>query len=240
MLKRSAEETAKPEQKRSRPRSARKRNLPAEERRRELLEAALDIFSEKGMSITIQELADRVKVTQPLVHRYFRTRADLIEGIRQKIQFAHWDPGWRLRLKDRTRPLRERILEFYASYLPHIYSARWYRGFWYAALNDSTFAEVFLARVHEELLYSIIGEARHTFGYPSLECKPATPREIELVWGMHSTNVFIGIRRYVYHAPVSPDIATTVHDQMRAYLHIVPEVMEELMPKVGATPAIER
>jgi hypothetical protein len=57
---------------------------------------------------------------------------------------------------------------------------------------------------------------------------------------MHSTNVFIGIRRYVYHAPVSPDIATTVHDQMRAYLHIVPEVMEELMPKVGATPAIER
>jgi AcrR family transcriptional regulator len=240
MLKRHTEETDKSPKKRPRPKSARKRNLPAEERRRELLEAALDIFSEKGMSITIQALADRVKVTQPLVHRYFRTRADLIDGIRQKIQFAHWDPGWRVLLTDRSRPLSERIPEFYASYLPQIYSGRWYRGFWYAALHDSTFAEVFLARVHEEILLSIIGETRHTFGYPSLECKPATPREIELVWGMHSTNVFIGIRRYVYHTPVSPDIETTVNDQMRAYLHIVPEVMEELMPKAGAKRPIER
>jgi AcrR family transcriptional regulator len=240
MLKRQTEEPAKPEKKRSRPKSARKRNLPAEERRRELLEAALEIFSEKGMSITIQALADRVKVTQPLVHRYFRTRADLIDGIRKKIQFAHWDPGWRALLTDRSRPLAERLPEFYASYLPQIYSARWYRGFWYAALDDSTFAEVFLERVHEEILLSIIGEARHAFGYPSLECKPATPREIELVWGMHSTNVFIGIRRYVYHTPVSPDVATTVHDAMRAYLLIVPEVMEELMPSGRPKRAIER
>jgi AcrR family transcriptional regulator len=238
MLKGRTEETTKPAKKR--PRSARKRNLPAEERRRDLLEAALDIFSEKGMSITIQALADRVKVTQPLVHRYFRTRADLIDDIRKKIQFAHWDPGWRVLLTDRTRPLSQRIPEFYASYLPAIFSGRWYRGFWYAALHDSTFAEVFLARVHKEILLSIVDEARHTFGYPSLECKPATPREIELVWGMHSTHIFLGIRRYVYHAPVSPDVTTTVHDQMRAYLHIVPEVMEELMPSQRANRPIAR
>jgi AcrR family transcriptional regulator len=234
MLKRRRRETNDPAKRAPRPKSRRKRNLPAEERRRELLDAALDLFSEKGMGITIQALADRVSVTQPLVHRYFRTRADLIAGIWEKIQFAHWDPTWRELLTDRGRPLQERIPDFYARYLPHIYSARWYRGFWYAALSDPTFAQEFLARVHEELLLSIIGEARHKFGYPDLECLPATPREIELVWGMHSTNVFIGIRRYVYHTPVSPDLRTTVLDQTRAYLHIVPEVMEELMPSAQA------
>jgi AcrR family transcriptional regulator len=222
------------------PKSRSKRNLPAEERRRELLDAAVDIFSEKGMGITVQALADRVSVTQPLVHRYFRTRADLIADIREKIQFAHWDPAWREVLTDRSRPLCERIPDFYARYLPHIYSARWYRSFWYAALSDPTFAQEFLARVHEELLLSIIGEARFTFGYPALECRPAGPREIELVWGMHSTTVFLGIRRYVYHTPVSPDLQTTVVDQLRAYLHMVPEVMEELMPSARKRTVIER
>jgi hypothetical protein len=94
--------------------------------------------------------------------------------------------------------------------------------------------------VHEELLLSIIGEARFTFGYPSLECRQAAPREIELVWGMHSTTVFLGIRRYVYHTSVSPDLQTTVLDQMRAYLHTVPEVMEELMPSARKKTVLER
>jgi AcrR family transcriptional regulator len=235
-MKRRRRATNNPPARAARPKTRRKRNLPAEERRRELLDAALELFSEKGMSITIQALADRVNVTQPLVHRYFPTRADLIAGIREKIQFAHWDPAWREVLTDRSRPLRERILDFYDRYLPHIYSARWYRGFWYAALTDPGFAQEFLARVHEELLLSIIGEARHTFGYPDLASRPATPREIELVWGMHSTNVFIGIRRYVYLTEVSPDVRTTVFDQMRAYLHVVPEVMEELMPSMRSRP----
>jgi AcrR family transcriptional regulator len=239
MLKRQRRETNNPAKRAPRPKSRGKRNLPAAERRRELLDAALDIFSEKGMGITIQALADRVSVTQPLVHRYFRTRADLIAGICEKIQFAHWDPTWREVLTDRSRPLRERIPDFYARYLPHIYSARWYRSFWYAALSDPAFAQEFLARVHEELLLSIIGEARFKFGYPALECQPAGPREIELVWGMHSTTVFLGIRRYVYHTPVSPDVLTTVLDQMRAYLHIVPQVMEELMPSAREKPVIE-
>jgi AcrR family transcriptional regulator len=235
-MKRRRRATTNPPTRAARPKTRRKRNLPAEERRRELLDAAYDLFSEKGMSITIQALADRVNVTQPLVHRYFPTRADLIAAIREKIQFAHWDPAWREVLTDRSRPLSDRILEFYDRYLPHIYSARWYRGFWYAALTDPTFAQEFLARVHEELLLSIIGEARHTFGYPDLASRPATPREIELVWGLHSTNVFIGIRRYVYLTEVSPDLRTTVFDQMRAYLHVVPEVMEELMPSMRSRP----
>ena len=86
----------------------------------------------------------------------------------------------------------------------------------------------------------MIGEARSTFGFPDLERRPATPREVELVWGMHSTNIFLGIRRYVYQTEVSADLPTTVLDQVRAYLHIVPEVMEELMPSARAKRPIER
>ncbi|MDB5524932.1 MAG: transcriptional regulator, TetR family [Rhizobium sp.] len=207
-----------------------RRNLPAEERRRELLEAAIDLFSEKGMSITVQELADRVKVTQPLVHRYFPTKADLIVAIRDSIQNSHWDPQWRMLLTDRERPLGERIIAFYGEYLPPIYRDRWYRGFWYAALEDPTFAQAYLGHVESELLTAVISEVRHAFDYPGIDQIPIFERETELVWGMHSSVIFVGIRRYVYHTRVSDDLPMIVRDQMRAYLAIAPHVLSELMP----------
>lgn len=208
-----------------------RRNLPAEERRREMLDAAIELFSEKGMGITVQELADRVKVTQPLVHRYFPTKADLISAIRDSIQNAHWDPQWRIILTDRARPLGERIIAYYSAYLPHIYRDRWYRGFWYAALEDPTFAQAYLGHVESELLAAIVDEVRAQFGYPALDHVPMFEREMELVWGMHSSVIFVGIRRYVYHTKVSEDLPTIVKDQMRAYLAIAPHVLSELMPK---------
>jgi AcrR family transcriptional regulator len=218
----------------------RKRNLPADERRRVLLDAAADLFSEKGLRITVQALADRVHVTQPLVHRYFPTKADLIAAICDRIQNAHWDPVWRQILTDRTRPLTQRIPDFYGRYLPHIYRDTWYRGFWYAALNDPTFAQTYLARATGELLTAMINEVRVHFLFPSVDIIRPFQREIELVWGMHSTMIFAGIRRYVYHTPVSNDDDTTVLDQMHAYLLVAPSVLEELMPATAERKLLAR
>lgn len=208
-----------------------RRNLPAHERKQALLDAALDIFSEKGMSITVQELADRVQVTQPLVHRYFPAKTDLIAAVMHTLQNAHWDPEWNATLTDRTRPLDERIVAFYRSYLPHIFNDRWYRGFLFAALEDPVFAQVYVSHMSGELFDVIISETRTHFGFPSVQEVPVCEREIELVWGMHSTSVYVGIRRHVYHVAVCADIDTTVFDQMRAYLMIAPVVMAEIMPK---------
>jgi AcrR family transcriptional regulator len=90
-----------------------RRNLPAEKRKRELLDAAVELFAMRGTGITVQGLADRVNVTQPLVHRYFPTKADLIRSISRELREAHWDKTWREGLRDRSRPLEERIPDFY-------------------------------------------------------------------------------------------------------------------------------
>ena len=57
---------------------------------------------------------------------------------------------------------------------------------------------------------------------------------------MHSTMIFAGIRRYVYHTPVSHDDNTTVLDQMHAYLLVAPRVLEELMPAAAERKALAR
>jgi AcrR family transcriptional regulator len=214
----------------SRGKAGEKRNLPADERRRSLLDAAMELFAQRGTAITAQALADRVHVTQPLIHRYFPTKRDLLAAIGDRIRDAHWDPSWRAVLIDRARPLDERIADFYRGYLPHIYRETWYRSFWYAALADDEFARPYMARVTEELLTPIVAETRRAYGFADLDQIPPFAREIELVWGMHSTCIFLGVRRYVYRSPVSTDIEATVRDQVRAYLHMAPIVMAELMP----------
>jgi AcrR family transcriptional regulator len=213
--------------------TATRRNLPAQERKKALLDAALELFSEKGMGITVQELADRVNVTQPLVHRYFPAKTDLLAAIFDTLQNAHWDAGWTATLTDASLPMEDRIVAFYGSYLPHIFHDRWYRGFLFAALEDPVFAQFYLARINDALLLPIISGVRTQFGFPGFADVPFFDREVELVWGMHSTLVYVGIRRYVYHAEAAVDLEATVRDQMRAYLMIAPIVMAEVMPSNG-------
>ncbi|MGO4839183.1 hypothetical protein AB4144_43755, partial [Rhizobiaceae sp. 2RAB30] len=143
-------------------------------------------------------------------------------------------------LTDRSRPLEDRLPDFYRRYLPHIYRASWYRGFWYAALADPAFAQTYLDHVHGELLVAIIGEVRHLLDYPPLGSVPPFEREVELVWGLHSTLIFLGIRRYVYHTPVSDDLDTTIRDQVLAYLLTAPRVLTELMPREAAATGRDR
>ena len=48
---------------------------PAEQRRQEIVEAALELAAEQGVKrVTTQAIADRVGIAQPTVFRHFRTR----------------------------------------------------------------------------------------------------------------------------------------------------------------------
>jgi AcrR family transcriptional regulator len=205
------------------------RHLPAAERAQELLEAAMELFAEKGLALTFQSLADRVRVTQPLVHRYFPTKAYLIGKIRETLLNAHWEPALREILTDRSRPLEERIVEFYEVYLPQIYRRTWYRSFWFFALDDPSFAQFYMKRLTEELFHAIIDEVRSVFGFPPIAVIPPSAREIELVWGMHSTPIFQGVRRYVDEMDLALDCVSNVRDHVRSYLISVPVLMKELM-----------
>lgn len=208
-----------------------RRNLPYDMRAQEILDAALQLFAERGYDFTLQELADRIGVTQPLLHRYFATKADLIAACRQELMRGHWKPEWRDMLSDRSRPLAARMTDFYADYLPRIYRRFWYRGFVFAAMADPSFAQAYLNQVTAEILDTIVEEARHDFGYPTTAEVPIHGRENELVWGMHATFAFLGKRHFIYDIPMPADLPATVRDQVDGYLVMVPNVMAELMPK---------
>jgi AcrR family transcriptional regulator len=200
-------------------------------RSREILDAALQLFAERGFEFTLQELADRIGVTQPLLHRYFATKADLIAACREALMHGHWKPEWRDIVADRGRPLHERLCAYYRDYWPRIYRRVWYRGFIFFALSDPTFAQDYLQQVNREILELVIGEVRHDFGYPAIKDVPIHEREHELIWGMHSTFAFLGQRHFIYEMPMPADLPTMIDDQVSSYLMAVPTLMADLMPR---------
>src|SRR5215469_5103058 len=112
----------KPPVKRAR---TKQRRLSPEDRRQEFVAKATEFFAEEGFGGGTRALARRLGVTQPLLYRYFPSKDDLIKEVYRTVYLEPLDTGWEKLLTDRTRPLRDRLLEFYRGYTDVIFTRKW-------------------------------------------------------------------------------------------------------------------
>lgn len=203
-----------------RPRNTRK---PPETRKAELLSQAIAYFSEEGFDGGTRELARRIGITQPLIYRYFPSKDDLINEVYRAVYLAQWKDAWTEGLRDRTVPLRDRLLAFYDDYTATIFNRIWMRIFFFAGLKGLDINTRYIGRVVSHLLTPICREARATAGLdPSGEI---TAAEIELAWTMHGAIFYQGIREHVYGLPDRIDYAGTIRVAVDMYLRVMPEVI---------------
>src|ERR1700744_3561057 len=95
---------------------AKQKRLSPEDRRKEFVAKATEFFSERGFDGGTRDLARRLGVTQPLLYRYFPSKDDLIREVYRTVYLEPLDAGWEKLLADRSKPLRNRMLEFYCAY----------------------------------------------------------------------------------------------------------------------------
>lgn len=120
----------------------------ADQRRGQMLHAALDVISERGFADTrIADIAERIGISPALVIYYFKTKDQLLtEAIR------HYEDTWYAegkRRMDRLRTAAERIEEFVAMNLlpdpdPELESTNWklWLDFWAQAARNADVAGV--------------------------------------------------------------------------------------------------
>src|ERR1043166_2364294 len=106
---------------------AKQRRLSPEDRRKEFVAKATAFFSEEGFAGGTRDLARRLGVTQPLLYRYFPSKDDLIKEVYRTVYLEPLDQGWDGLLADRSRPLRDRLREFYRGYTKVIFRRKWLR-----------------------------------------------------------------------------------------------------------------
>jgi len=195
---------------------AKQKRLPPEDRRKEFIRKATEFFADEGFNGGTRELARRLGVTQPLLYRYFPSKDDLIKEVYNKVYLEPLDSGWEKRLTDRSRPIRERLQQFYSAYTDVIFTRKWLRIYLYSGLKGLDINRWYVGVVREKILTPIVRECRHQSGLEP-QSKPTAP-ELEMAWVFHSGIFYYGVRKYIYEAPVLADKEQMIRDAADAFL----------------------
>jgi len=204
-----------------------RRRLAPEERERQIVEKAVRYFATHGFSASTRELAKEIGVTQPLLYRYFPSKEALVDRVFQEVYLARWNPDWEDWLKDRSIPLRERMQRYYKDYARFILRSEWVRIFIFAGLTREGINQRYLVRLRERIFDVVLNELRHEHKL-SLPTPEQYEDEIELVWGLHATIFYIGMRKWVYGLPVPKDLDRSIEQAVSAFLDGVPAVMQQM------------
>lgn len=195
---------------------AKQKRLSPEDRRKEFVAKATEFFSEEGFGGGTRDLARRLGVTQPLLYRYFPSKDDLIKEVYRTVYLEPLDNGWEKLLSDRTRPIRDRLQEFYNAYTSVIFTRKWLRIYLYSGLKGLDINRWYVGMVRDKILSRIIRECRHEAGLPA-QNKPSSS-ELEMAWVFHSGIFYYGVRKYIYESPVFEDKEQMISDALDVFL----------------------
>lgn len=178
--------------------AAPRKRMASQERREEFLTKAIEFFAQEGFESSTRELARRLGVTQPLLYRYFPSKSDLISEVYDAVYVKRWQDEWGDLLSDRTRPLRERLVEFYMAYTDVVFHNDWMRIFLFSGLKGEDINRRYMQLVRERILEPILGEIRFEAGLDEV----ATDEEVEFAWIMHGGIFYYGVRTLIYEASI--------------------------------------
>lgn len=203
--------------------------LSPEEREKQIVQEAIRFFAEVGFDGQTRELAKRLGVTQPLLYRYFPTKQDLIDRVYEEVYLTRWKPIWEDWIKDRTRPLPDRLKRFYHEYYPVIVNYEWMRIFFQAGMRNVGFNRRYLKLVREHIFLPLCAEIRHEFGLPDTGKLPVSDAELELYWGLHGSIIYDGIRKYIYGLDVPSDVAPTIDAKIDAFIGGLKPILQRVL-----------
>lgn len=186
------------------------RRLSPADREQQIVGEAIRFFAEVGFSGQTRELAKRLGITQPLLYRYFPTKRDLIDRVFREIYLNRLDPDWSDLLADRSRPLAERLVEFYLLYAEATHTYEWIRIYMFSALAGEDLNRRYTAIAENSILKPICEELRHHCGLPGADVEPITAHELEQVWITHGGLFYYAVRKHIYQSEVAEDYSAIV------------------------------
>jgi AcrR family transcriptional regulator len=171
-------------------------------REKMILDAAVLFFAEHGFEAQLSDLVERLGVSQGLIFRYFENKQVLIERVYEQVYIARWLPDWERILRDRSRPIEARLVDFYRSYLAAVDDYVWIRTSLYSGLGGNDLTRRYIMTRVEHLLTITADELLAAAKKISPEIQSQMH---EIAWHLHSTFIYYLIRKYVYNVPVSDD-----------------------------------
>lgn len=211
--------------------TVRGKRMSPEEREKQIVDKAIQYFAAHGFSASTHELAREIGITQPLLYRYFPNKEALVDRVFHEVYLSRWNPDWEDDLKDRTKPLHQRMCAYYKDYARIILRNEWVRIFIFAGLTREGINNRYLKRIREHIFELVLSELRHEY-----KISDPSPQqledEVELVWSVHASIFYIGMRKWVYGLDVPKDIDRLIEQKVASFLDGAPTVMRN-MRRIG-------
>jgi AcrR family transcriptional regulator len=205
------EKSAAPKRKARRPTV----RMPQADRRAQILSKAYEFFSERGLTAQTRALADACGVSQRLLYSVFPSKAALLSAVYETEIAGAFNAAWFVQLKDRSKPIEQRMTEFYHEYYDCILKRRWIRLFIFASLSEVKMAPTYIAGIVTHLLEIIVDEAAREAGVRAPE-GPGLKQEIG--WVLHGAVSHLAIRRHIYQDPNPQDPKDVITMQVKFFL----------------------
>lgn len=190
---------------------AKRRRLPPDERRQQIVDGAVAFFAEVGLDGKTRDLAKRLGITQSLLFNYFENKESLIEAVYAQVYIDRLSPEWRHRLLDRNVALRTRLLAFYKDYSKLIFEYEWMRIFMFSGLAGAELNRRYLEHLNKMILHPLLDEM-HAASSSSMM------PDMEDLWNLHGGIVYIGIRQHIYRMPCPDDPSLAIEHAIDRFL----------------------
>ena len=198
-----------------------KRRMNTAERKRQILDRAIQFFAQHGMDGQLRNLTKELGVTHTLLYHYFPTKDALIQEVYKEVFESRWKPEWEELLDDQMLSPEEKFNAFYLDYTNTVLTHDFVRILIFSGLSDHSISDRFFELLRSRLLPRLIRETRKYCNRPTTS-KP-TQRELEFLMGLHGGIFYIGMRRWIYgqaiYAAESPNTEQEIiRDRVQSYL----------------------
>ena len=189
--------------------------MPAARRREQILDKATEFFAEYGLTAQTRALAEACGVSQRLLYSAFPNKSALISAVYDTEIAGVFKAVWFLQLRDRSKPVQERLNQFYGEYYNAVLTRRWMRLFLYASLADIEMAPTYIASIITHLLETVMAEAAHEAG---LVLPVDAAERQEIGWILHGAVSHLSIRRHIYRDKTPLDVERVLALQVKSFL----------------------
>jgi AcrR family transcriptional regulator len=196
------------------------KRLPFDQRRLLIVKKAAEFFAESGFGATTRELALHLGTTQPLLYKYFKGKEDLIGEVYKSVFLDVWDDCWDELLVDRSRPIEDRLIDFYVRYTEVIMNRSWMRVYLFAGLKNVGITSSYIRLVEERVIRRIAIEICAAKGVTLTKLNQA--RYIEIAWSLQGSIFYYGVRKHAYGLDPHVDKNGLIEDAVRIYVKAWP------------------
>lgn len=199
------------------PTPVKKTRMPGKQRRLEIVRVAADLFAAEGFSAPTRKISDELGITQAALYKHFKSKEEIIEEV-FRVRYLDEKPSDFSRILEASdEPLVNRISLAYQSFFSGM-SETSMKLFHRASYDGLEIAKRYSPHLDQRILYPVLECLRSETGMSSLEKMPVITAERELALMLHSTVVFIGIRRFVYRIDFKGCEPDLIHQYVSVWL----------------------